>query len=83
MSIPIIFSTGDGRNDSPGHSSQYLTYTVMSHDTKNIVAMSVVDKREVELKSPNMEKVGLNKSIRDCGEDVTDGHVQIKSLMSE
>ena len=81
-------AAGDGRNDSPGHSAQYLTYTVMEHDTGDIVAMAVVDKRGVGLKSPNMEKIGLVRvltQVSDQGleveELVTDAHVQIKSMM--
>lgn len=81
---------GDGRNDSPGHCSQYMTYTVMNHETKDILAMIVIDKREVGLKSPNMEKEGLRRALHQLkdaglqvGELVTDAHVQIASMMSK
>lgn len=82
--------SGDGRNDSPGHSAQYLTYTLMNHDNKDIVAMAIVDKREANLKSPNMEKIGLQRALTqltDAGltvsELVTDAHVQIAAMMSK
>ena len=88
FSKTFFYSSGDGRNDSPGHCAQYLTYTVIEHDTKDIVAMAFVDKREVDLKSPNMEKVGLCRVLDhlagkglEVGELVTDAHVQIKSMM--
>ena len=57
---------GDGRNDSPGHSAQYCTYTVMEHGTDRILALQTVDKREVERKSPNMEGPGCWSSRLYC-----------------
>ena len=50
---------GDGRNDSPGHSAQWCTYSLFDTASKKIVALKIVEAREVDLKSPNMEKVGL------------------------
>lgn len=62
----------------------------MEHDTKDLVAMAIVDKREVGLKSTNMEKEGLLRVLRDVqesglaiGELVTDAHVQIASVLSK
>lgn len=82
--------TGDGRNDSPGHSAQYLTYTLLNHETKDVVAMSIVDKREANLKSPNMEKIGLQRALKQLtdakltvSELVTDAHPQIAAMMSK
>ncbi|XP_030228791.1 uncharacterized protein LOC115555888 [Gadus morhua] len=54
---------GDGRMDSPGHSAQYCTYTVMDEKTRAIVALEVVDKRETERKSAIMEKKGFEKAM--------------------
>ena len=49
--------------DSPGHSAQYCTYTVMDEKTRAIVALEVVDKRETERKSAIMEKKGFEKAM--------------------
>lgn len=68
--------------------TQFCTYTTIDHDTKDIVSMVQVDKRETELKSTNMEKLGLKKTlveVQEAGltlsELVTDAHVQIASMM--
>ena len=81
---------GDGRNDSPGHSSQYCTYTLMEHDSNSILSVQVVDKTEVQGKSTNMEKLGAKLGlchVLDAGVEiaqfVTDAHVQIGALMSK
>ena len=86
----INLLAGDGRNDSPGHSSQYCTYTLMEHDSNSILSVQVVDKREVQGKSTNMEKLGAELGLRhvlDAGVEiaqfVTDAHVQIGTLMSK
>ena len=42
--------------DSPGQSTKYCTYSLMDIDTRYILNFETVDKREVALKSPNMEK---------------------------
>lgn len=62
----------------------------MEHDTHSIVEMVVVDKREVGLKSPNMEAHGMRKALDSVvagglqvKELVTDAHRQIGSIMSE
>lgn len=62
----------------------------MEHESKDIVAMIIVDKREVGLKSTNMEKEGLKRGIFEIqgsgltiSELVTDAHVQIASMISE
>lgn len=85
-----IFSyfLGDGRNDSPGYSAKFLTYTLMEHDSYTILDLQIVDKREVGRKSPNMEKEGLAKclaAVEEAGititELVTDAHRQIACWM--
>lgn len=50
--------------------------------------MTIVDKREVGLKSPNMEKLGLVRALEELKEMnvtelVTDAHIQIESMMSK
>lgn len=80
---------GDGRNDSPGHSAQYCSYTLMEESTKKILTLQTLDKRTTDKKSPNMEKAGFIKAIsdlRDQGVDieevVTDAHLGIGAVMS-
>ena len=50
---------GDGRIDSPGHCAHHCTYIMMENDTKKIVGMQMLDKREKENKSTNLEKAGF------------------------
>ncbi|XP_053387141.1 uncharacterized protein LOC128550965 [Mercenaria mercenaria] len=83
-----IVVAGDGRMDCPGHSAKYCTYTVMNQTDKKIVSMEVIDKREVQLKSGQLEVRGFRKTmddIKDAGievkEIVTDAHPQISSIM--
>ena len=58
--VQLSFSyEGDGRNDSPGFSAQYCTYTTMDYETDDILHVAVVDIRQVALKSPNMEKAAF------------------------
>ena len=82
--------SGDGRNDSPGHSAQYCTYSLADIEDKTILQMNVVDVREVAGKSNNMEQVGFEQSLdmllasqMDVKEVVTDGHLEIAALMSK
>ncbi len=44
---------GDGRNDSPGHSARYCCY--MENQTKAVIDMKIVDKRETKGISTHME----------------------------
>lgn len=60
----------------------------MEHESHTILDVQIVDKREVDGKSPNMEKVGLRKSLaamEEAGitisELVTDAHRQIACWM--
>ncbi|XP_070552988.1 uncharacterized protein [Ptychodera flava] len=81
--------SGDGRNDSPGHSSQYLSYNVGDPEKKVIVHTEVVDVREVNGKSPNMERLGFERSMDQLqkniviDEMVTDAHSQIAAVMKK
>ena len=75
--------------DSPGHCAQYCTYTMMENNTKKIVGMKTLDKRETEKKSTNLEKAGFQRVLEDARanlnviEVVTDAHLQIGALMSK
>lgn len=74
--------------DSPGHCAQYCTYTLMEHESKDVLAMVTVDKRETGLKSANMERKAFLKALEQVEEPgvevvevVTDGHIQIAAEM--
>ncbi|XP_033726211.1 uncharacterized protein LOC117315902 isoform X2 [Pecten maximus] len=81
---------GDARNDSPGHSAMYCTYTFIEYETKDIVSSVIIDKRMTNLKSINMEMKGMLRamqSLLDNGvaikEVCTDAHAQIASMLTE
>lgn len=86
-----VVLSSDGRNDSPGHCAQYCTYTFADMREKCILSINIVDVREIEgRKSPNMERVGFERGLdkligskMDIIEVVTDGHLEIRALMSE
>ena len=54
---------GDGRNDSPGHSANFCTYTMIEHALDIIVDMKVVEKRETGGTSVAMETSGLRRIL--------------------
>lgn len=74
--------------DSPGHCAKYCTYSMMENDSKKIIAIETLDKREVGKKRTNMEKAGFQRALEDVRssnnvtEVVTDAHLQIGALMS-
>ena len=62
----------------------------MEHDSHDILAVVTVDKRETQLKSPNMEKLGWERAVAtlkdanvEISEMVTDAHLQITAEMSK
>lgn len=86
-----VILSGDGRNDSPGHSAQYCTYTLADMETKTILHLEIVDVREVEgRKSANMERIGFERGMdtlmatdMEIKEVVTNGHAEIGALFSK
>ena len=85
-----MYIPGDGRNDSPGHSAQFCTYTLMENVTKKIMILRTMDKRETDRKSAAMEKVALKACLEELldrdvevKELVTDGHLGIAAMMSK
>ncbi|KAH3843922.1 hypothetical protein DPMN_117457 [Dreissena polymorpha] len=81
---------GDGRMDSPGFSAQYCTYTVMTHDSKDLLACVIVNKRETNMTSTLMEREGLKRclqQLQDAGifvkELVTDASTTISSMIAK
>ena len=80
---------GDGRCDSPGASAKFCTYSMMDIDSNRILHMVIVDKREVHLQSPNMEKEGVERAISYIhGQDinitelVTDASSSVRKMLS-
>ena len=67
---------GDGRMDSPGFSAQYCTYTVMTHDSKDLLACVIVNKRETNMMSTLMEREGLKR----CLQQLQDAGIFVKNL---
>ncbi|XP_053407903.1 uncharacterized protein LOC123549788 [Mercenaria mercenaria] len=83
-----ITIAGDGRMDSPGHSAQYCTYTMLENQSKDIISMEIVEKRMTALKSTRMEIEGLKRAIIgiqeaniSVGEVVTDASTTIAAML--
>lgn len=80
-----LILAGDGRCDSPGKSAKFCTYSMMDIDSGVILHAETVDKREVGLKSPNMEKEAFTRSLEfllpriKCTEIITDASTSIRS----
>ena len=51
----------------------------MDADTEQIVHCEIVDKREVQLKSPNMERLGLQRSLN----HLSDSSVSVTELVTD
>lgn len=81
--------SGDGRNDSPGHTARYCVYTLMEETQKLVVDLEVVDKRETGGKSATMEKLALSrllqrlKGVLKIDHLVTDASTSIKALVRD
>ena len=58
-----IVLAGDGRCDSPGSSAKYCSYVLMDVNKNSILQMVTIDKRQVSLRSPNMEREALKQSL--------------------
>ena len=80
---------GDGQCDSPGFTAKNLCYYLMEMTTSYIIDVEVMDKREVELRSVNMEKeallkiLGRLKDILNVVELVTDASASIKKAIGK
>ncbi|XP_073716032.1 uncharacterized protein [Misgurnus anguillicaudatus] len=83
-----VVALADGRMDSPGFCAQFCTYTVMENDTKQIISVVNIDKRETKRISVNMEKEGFIRSFDKLRQEVklteicTDAHIQISALFN-
>ena len=81
--------SGDGRNDSPGHTARYCVYTLMEQSSRAVVDLEVLDKRETAGKSAAMEKLALSGLLQrlmhvlKIEHIVTDASTSIKALVRE
>lgn len=73
----------------PGHCAQYCTYTTMENDSKDIVHVVTIDKRETQRNSVIMEKEAFIQTVDQLSKElklkevVTDAHRQISALMGK
>ncbi|XP_049896068.1 uncharacterized protein LOC126387584, partial [Epinephelus moara] len=73
--------------DSPGHCAQYRTYTTIEQESRDIVHIVTIDKRQTNRNSVIMEKEGFIKTMDTLlqkipvKEVVTDAHRQITALL--
>lgn len=80
---------GDGRNDSPGHSARYCCYVVMENQTKAVLDMKIVDKRETKGISTNMEVQAAKDMLLSLKDDyklkefVTDASSSVAKMVLE
>ena len=58
-----LILSGDGRCDSPGKSAKFCTYLMMEATDNQILHFENVDKREVALQLPNMERGGMVRCL--------------------
>ena len=83
---PVVLA-GDGRCDSPGQSAKYCSYTLMDTQSNKVLHTVTVDKREVEGKSPNMEREACFRAVKQLsqrisvGEIVTDASTSVKAML--
>ncbi|XP_064469150.1 uncharacterized protein LOC135383732 [Ornithodoros turicata] len=78
---------GDGRADSPGHSADFGTYSLLETGINRIIHVEIVKSTEVD-SSNRMEREGLQRSLQyvfkqgmTVGMLVTERHNDVKSFM--
>ena len=57
-----LIVAGDGRCDSPGSSAKFCSFSLMDVSTSKVLYVETIDKREVQLQSPNMEREGVKRA---------------------
>ena len=73
----------DGRCDSPGISAKFCTYSMMDIDNNTIIHVETVDKHEVSLYSPNVEREAIDHAIAFLqGNDVVIDEITIDASSS-
>ena len=65
-----VVVSGDGRCDSPGKCAKFCTYALMEISKNAILHCETVDKREVQNKSPNMEREAVDRALKSLKERV-------------
>ncbi|XP_037525499.1 uncharacterized protein LOC119402427 isoform X1 [Rhipicephalus sanguineus] len=80
---------GDGRCDTPGHSADFGTYTLLDTDLNKILHIELVKSTEVA-SSNRMEREGLQRALHELTRLglqieslVTDRHSEIKAFMKQ
>ena len=67
-----------------GATAKFCTYSVMEIESGKILHAETVDKREVDLQSPNMERIAFRRSMEfllsniKCTEIITDASSSIR-----
>ncbi|KAL0973462.1 hypothetical protein UPYG_G00204060 [Umbra pygmaea] len=85
---PIV-ALGDARMDSPGFCAQYCTYTTMENESKQIIYMVNIDKRDTMRNSVVMEKEGFIRTFDTLPGELSvteiyaDAHAQISALFRQ
>ena len=85
--MPVVFTVFSELH--AGHCAEFCTYTTMDYDSKDIINIVTVDKRETDRNSVRMEKECFIRTMDQLLTEIplkeicTDAHVQIKALMSE
>ncbi|XP_052395616.1 uncharacterized protein LOC127943302 [Carassius gibelio] len=80
---------GDARMDSPGFCAQYCTYSTMENETKHIISMVNIDKRETMRNSVVMEKEAFQQTFEALRQEInlteicTNAHSQISALFNK
>ncbi|KAM9342325.1 olfactory receptor 2A12-like [Pholidichthys leucotaenia] len=79
----------EGRIDSPSHCAQYCTYTATDDETKDIISVWTVDRRQTDHNSVVMEKKAFMDTMTQLFTEVkvvkvcTDAHSQISAIIGD
>ncbi|TKS89383.1 hypothetical protein D9C73_023508 [Collichthys lucidus] len=82
-----VMVLADGRNDSPGHGAQYCSYITMENESKEVIHVATVEKRQTTWDSVVMEKEGFIETVDKLTSEIklveicTDANALIGSLM--
>ena len=86
--INLFVGVSDTNMDSPGFNASFYPCVLMNNDNLDILDMVAVDKREMGLKSTNMEKEGLIRGLEQIHKEginmveaATDAHSQITKMI--
>ena len=86
-----LYLGGYSRSDSPGLCTTYSTFSFIEPISNFILHQEIIDVRQAQLKSPNMEKIGCENGLKymrnirkiKVKELTTDDHSQISAMMSK